>query len=188
MTDQNITSSTVTCNKIFFLAWVPPPSPPAAIPCQHLFFLNQQVFRPVFFHRRYNSKWQCTVWYKRDFWKGAIPQSIYLNLYNSQSLGRREVKGVSRRGHSRGGDSDESELLCSGYGGSKLTGHDRKHGSHGGHLEDIHSTPVNLHRSQLISLLYSRWLSSVKKPNQFFRSLKENTQFYLQLHHPLCLK
>lgn len=139
----------MTCNKIFFLAWVPPlplPLPPypastcfsSISKCLSLCFSTGDIIQ--------NDSALCDT---KGLWKGAIPQCIYLNLYNYQSLGRREVKGVSRRGHSRGGDSDESELLCSGYGGSKLTGHDRKHGSHGGHLEDIHSAPVNLHRSQL---------------------------------------
>lgn len=83
-------------------------------------------------------------------WKGSISHRIYLNLHNCRSLGRREVMGVRNRGRSRGGDSDEAELLCGGYGGSLPSEHDsRKCGGHAGPFGAIHSTLIHLHYSQL---------------------------------------
>jgi len=48
---------------------------------------------------------------------------------------------------SRRVDSDESELLCWGYGGSQPFGFDGKWGVHRGHFKDVHSVPVNHHHS-----------------------------------------
>lgn len=52
----------------------PPPLPPGS--ARRLFFLNQQVFKPVFFHPRYNSQWQSTVsMIEKSFGKVQYPDA-----------------------------------------------------------------------------------------------------------------